>query len=300
MNKFQLSPSGAIGCPAMYLYILSRHKDRIQNPTGPDPASQLQSRAADPVLKPFKFLFAAYRPEMWWYEVIETVRRLTMTGLLVLFPSHDIRPTMAIILSFLSILMHNATEPFTDPATNTLALVSHLLVFMVFFVGDRIGTGTVRTENFGIDVLLVILLFAPPVLMAYSTITQARRDRIEALRRREREVQVEEMRATLNRLKDIEDEVLARDEPVITAQEEAKEDMAPPPPPAPPPLSANISTDDVNFEKCTFPCYVMSLTNLCSLDQLPLHEDAYEAGLLQKLTLSTHVGIPTQQTSRLN
>ena len=267
---------------------------------GPDPASRLQNRAADPVLKPFKFLFAAYRPEMWWYEVIETVRRLTMTGLLVLFPNHDIRLTVAITFSFLSILMHNATEPFTDPATNALALVSHLLVFMVFFVGERIKFGVVKSQEFGTDILLVVLLFAPPVLMAYSTITQARRDRIEALRRREREVQGEEMRATLNRLKDVEDEVLARDVPVIAAQEETKEDIAPLPPPAPPPASTNLSTDDVNFEKCTFPCYVMSLTNLCGLDQLPLHEDAYAAGLLQKLTLTTHVRTPSQHTPRLH
>ena len=230
---------------------------------------------------------------MWWYEVIETVRRLTMTGLLVLLPNHNVRLTVAITLSFLSILMHTATEPFTDPATNALALVSHLLVFIVFFAGQQIQFGVVQTEDFGMSVLLVILLFVPPILMVYSTTTQARRDRIEDLRRREREVQVEEMRATLNRLKDIEDKVLARDMPVIAAQEEVKEDVAPLPPPASPPASASISTDDINFEKCTFPCYVMSLTNLGGLDRLPLHEDAYAAGLLQKLTLTSHVRIPT-------
>ena len=58
----RLHLSGAIGCPAAYLFVLLRHKDRVKNPRGPDPASRLQNRAADPVLKPFKFLFAAYRP----------------------------------------------------------------------------------------------------------------------------------------------------------------------------------------------------------------------------------------------
>ena len=57
----------------------------MKNPRGPDYASRLKNRADDPVLKPFMFLFAAHRPEMWWYEIVETVRRLTMTGLLVLF-----------------------------------------------------------------------------------------------------------------------------------------------------------------------------------------------------------------------
>ena len=91
------------------------------------------------MLKPFKFLFAAYRPEMWWYEVIETVRRLTMTGLLALLPNYSIRLGVATFLSFLSILMHTATEPFADRATNILALVSHLLVFMMFFLGEQIA-----------------------------------------------------------------------------------------------------------------------------------------------------------------
>ena len=143
ISKFQLPPSGAIGCPVTYLYILSHHKDRIQNPTGPDPASRLQSRAADPVLKPFKFLFAAYRPEMWWYEVVETLRRLTMTGLLVLIQNHAFRLGVATFLSFLSVLMHTATEPFADRATNALALASHLLVFTVLFMGQEIAFGPI-------------------------------------------------------------------------------------------------------------------------------------------------------------
>ena len=57
-----LSPiGGAIGTPASYLLVLWWHKDRVSNPPGPDPASRLQNRAADRVLAPFKFLFAAYR-----------------------------------------------------------------------------------------------------------------------------------------------------------------------------------------------------------------------------------------------
>ena len=114
-----LSPiGGAIGTPASYLLVLWWHKDRVSNPPGPDPASRLQNRAADPVLAPFKFLFAAYRyptflsaphlfvvslrlieahnashdlsrPDRWWYEVIETFRRLTMTALLLLFKARQ-------------------------------------------------------------------------------------------------------------------------------------------------------------------------------------------------------------------
>ena len=47
--------------------------------------------------------------------------------------------------------------------------------------------------------------------------------------------------------------------------------------------------DKVNFDKCSFPCYVMSLTNLCTLDELPEHEDAYADRLLQTLTQTSRV-----------
>ena len=54
-------------------------------------------------------------------------------------------------------------------------------------------------------------------------------------------------------------------------------------------LEMNILKDEVKFDKCSFPCYVMSLTNLCDLDKIPSHEDAYQAGLLEKLTLTSRV-----------
>ena len=274
--------SGAIGCPSIYLFILLWHKDRVKNPKGPDNFSRLQNRAKDPTLKPFKFLFAAYRPEMWWYEIVEAVRRLTMTGLLVLVPNSDVRLSVAIFLAFASLLLHTTTEPYADPATNALALVSHLLVFMVFFVGQQIVIGIVKTEYNSVGVALVILLLALPALIAYSQMTQASRDRAEDLRRHERDVQAEELFETLDQLNTKEEEFCARDDPLYIQAE-------PGPPPPPPPASMNRLRDEVKFDKCSFPCYVMSLTSLCDLDKLPSHEDAYQAGLLEKLTLASQV-----------
>ena len=173
-------------------------------------SARLQNRAKDPTLKPFKFLFNAYRPEMWWYEVVEAVRRLTMTGLLVLVPDSDIRLSVAIFLAFASLLLHTTTEPYADPATNALALVSHLLVFMVFFVGQQIVIGIVKTEYLSVGVVLVVLLVALPVLIVYSQLTQASRDRAEDLRRHERDLQAEELFESLDQLNSKEEEFCAR------------------------------------------------------------------------------------------
>ena len=168
------------------------------------------------------------RPDRWWYEVIETFRRLTMTALLLLFKARQhqhhskpnvllkiprdthqrpcsqnqtLRLAVAFFFSFLSILLHFTTEPYVDPATNTLALVSHLLVFLVrrtwsgvsphihenwtpqfchsplgqvFFVGEHIAFEVVNTENLGVDIALAAVLLSPPILMTYFMMTQAK------------------------------------------------------------------------------------------------------------------------------
>ena len=268
----------------MYLSILLWHKDRVKNPRGTGSFSRLQNRNADPTLMPFKFLFSAYRPEMWWYEVVETIRRLTLTGLLVLVPDPDVRLSVAIFLAFASFLLHTITQPFADPATNTLALVSHLLVFMVFFVGQQIAIGIVKTEDLAVGIALVFLLVVLPILIVYSVMTQAARDLAEELRRHEQEVQAEELFETLDQLKAKEDEFCARD--LISRLPWVETG----PPPNPPPSFLNFSKNDVKFESCSFPCYVMSLTDLLEQAELPSHEKASQAGLLQTLT-------PTSQAS---
>ena len=86
-----------------------------------------------------------------------------------------------------------------DAATNALALVSHLLVFLVrgwmephaprrighhnfathpfeqiFFVGQNITLEVVNTEDLGVDIALAAVLLSPPILMTYFIMTQAK------------------------------------------------------------------------------------------------------------------------------
>ena len=104
------------------------------------------------------FLFAAYRPDRWWYEVVETIRRLAMTGLLMMFKDAGFRLAAAFFLSFVSICLHYTMEPYADPTTNSLALISHVTVFMVFFLSQIIASGVVDPEKHPWDVVLAMIL----------------------------------------------------------------------------------------------------------------------------------------------
>jgi hypothetical protein len=44
---------------------------------------QLQIRKRDPRIRHLAFLFEAYEPRVYWFEVLECMRRLLLTGMMV-------------------------------------------------------------------------------------------------------------------------------------------------------------------------------------------------------------------------
>ena len=50
--------------PAIYLYLLAKHRDRI-NPAASSETEAIATRSADPAIAPFRMLFVTYRPAYW-------------------------------------------------------------------------------------------------------------------------------------------------------------------------------------------------------------------------------------------
>ena len=63
-----------IGVTSIYSYLLWKNRARINKP--------VEEREKDQRLMAIGFLFDPYKPEFWFFEIIETVRRLAMTGVL--------------------------------------------------------------------------------------------------------------------------------------------------------------------------------------------------------------------------
>lgn len=57
-----------IGIPCWYLFVLNRHRDLLSDPT--------IDREDHPDIKHLSFLFSNYRPEAWFMEVVELVRKV--------------------------------------------------------------------------------------------------------------------------------------------------------------------------------------------------------------------------------
>ena len=85
-------------------------------------------------LRPIAFLWAAYEPKWWWFEVFECIRRLMMTGGLVFIsPGTQDQIVVAMLISIISIIMYMSLEPYEYYMDDVLAIVSQWSIFFTLF-----------------------------------------------------------------------------------------------------------------------------------------------------------------------
>ena len=123
-----------IGIPLLYFILLFRRRHRI-NPAPGRPIKEVEAlRHNDKSLLPFKILFMAYHPHLWWWECYECIRRLLLTSVLSLFE----RDSSAIyffpfVVSLLSTQMYGHFRPFIKPELNFVGEVAQWQVFVTAF-----------------------------------------------------------------------------------------------------------------------------------------------------------------------
>ena len=81
-----------------------------------------------------KFLYAAYKPSKWYWEIIETIRRLIMTAVLsVIKPGTSTQGVTSVLLSLLFIKLHNSNSPYHEMHDSSLAEYSHYIIILSCF-----------------------------------------------------------------------------------------------------------------------------------------------------------------------
>jgi len=80
------------------------------------------------------FLFEAYEPRMWWWEVFECLRRLMLTGMLIFcLPGTAYQMVIGILISQLTIKMYSFYKPFVEDDDDFLAEITQWQTFFVLF-----------------------------------------------------------------------------------------------------------------------------------------------------------------------
>ena len=110
-----------VGVPLGYLGYLGTHVSRI-NPSAKSISAALRQRGDDPSLRKFDFLFIHYKPSAWYTEAVEAIRRVFMTGGLVIVSDH-MRPFIGFLGACFSLIFFREVSPCKNLVTVSLHIV---------------------------------------------------------------------------------------------------------------------------------------------------------------------------------
>ena len=136
-----------------------------------------------------RFLWAEYHQEYWWYETLQQLRRLFLTGYVMLFAKRpNTRLMAALVVTFASRELSNYFNPYRDLIGARLFGLQQLLLIMMFLTGvlvrvcDDPDYGQDFCRSFGFDsafavsvvcmlmnLLLFLILSVMIILKAYSS-----------------------------------------------------------------------------------------------------------------------------------
>jgi hypothetical protein len=152
-----------VGIPSYYFYILYSARDDIKNRDVI--LSEEAGRSRDAHLQSMKLLFEFYKPHLWYWEVVETIYRLLLTGVLVVVAQGtgtQIIVGTVVVLFYLKVC--DIYMPYEDAKVQLLRVICHWQIFFVFFLALILKADFSSVEKVALDILLVLVITTNIVL----------------------------------------------------------------------------------------------------------------------------------------
>jgi hypothetical protein len=113
-----------------------------------------------------KFLYAAYRPDYFWYEAFELLRKFVLTGLPLLTrlasPESNTEAVWGTVLMAILLFVEGAAEPYIKKSDQYLALPAHLQLVITMVAG--LAGASVKHDS-KTDLFVAILVIFPACII---------------------------------------------------------------------------------------------------------------------------------------
>ena len=135
-----------IGIPALYFYCLHQKREEIMNRN--NLAKMVDGKPNLPEgLIVLEFLFRAYRPEFWYFEILETYRRLSLTAILsVIATGSSAQTVCAMSLAMVFVKSYDKLKPYEKDRVARIAEIGQIQTLFTFF-----GAHIIRGSLLGSD-----------------------------------------------------------------------------------------------------------------------------------------------------
>jgi len=126
-----------------------------------------------PSVKSLSFLYSSYEPRCWWFEIFETIRRLTLTaGVTFMDEKTGANILFSIIICLISMRIYSGFKPFLEDKTDRLAEMMQwqLLFTMLAALALKVNlAGESQQDKKYFDVMLVLLQFGAASFVLVGT-----------------------------------------------------------------------------------------------------------------------------------
>jgi len=139
-----------IGIPVLYFVLLYKNREKLHT----------NDRDDDEGLHHIAFLWDCYEPQLWWFEIFDCVRRLSLTGLLVfVFKGQASQIVVAMVLASLSVVAFVHWRPFVKDENDNLAIVSQGAIFFTLLAGLLKKVEVDKTDKYDDNMFGTVLIF---------------------------------------------------------------------------------------------------------------------------------------------
>jgi hypothetical protein len=155
-----------IGIPCCYGYVLWRNRRLLDPATTP-----VSERCSMQALAPTEFLWSAYRPAVYWWEGVECVRRLLLTGVVVfIYPNTAAQASVACLISVLSLAAAMQCHPYAGAADSLNYVTGCAVVFLTIFLSLLVKFDSSVAERGSANILSGVLILMNVAIICIAVV----------------------------------------------------------------------------------------------------------------------------------
>jgi len=146
-----------IGIPLFYAFILYKNRTVLKDE---------KERETSLKVQPVDDLWRPYKPNRFYYEVIECFRRIMLTGVIVfIYPNTAAQVAVTLAIAFLFVIVSERLSPYVSKWDSSVSLTGHIIVFTSMYVAllNKVDISGERSDSQ--DVFAIILVAAHVIMI---------------------------------------------------------------------------------------------------------------------------------------
>ena len=154
-----------LGIPVFYGCILFKNREILHD------RDHLENLPAD--VEMTAVLWRQYKPDRYYYEVVECARRVTLTGVVVfIYPNTAAQVSVTLVLAFVFVMVSESLAPYASRKDAWMSRVAHIVVFLSMFQALVLKADVSNESSDSQEVFGGVLLAANACMVA-AVITEA-------------------------------------------------------------------------------------------------------------------------------